>query len=162
MADLQRCQRTLSLDELTTLVTAHSLRRDDLQGFLTTGASDYAHREVFRSPYLELGCIGWRPGQYTPVHDHHESVCCVLVLDGALTNTDYRPLAGRKVARHATRRLLGGEILACAQGSIHCMGNDSAADLFTMHLYSPPLLPLHARVRVEVRAPTLLQGSAGR
>jgi cysteine dioxygenase len=149
ISELVRSHRALSTHELACLVARAGLTREDLAPFVETQEADYAHRELFRSPHVELGCIGWRRGHQTPIHDHHDSACCVLVLEGILTNTAYRPLGGGTAVRGETRRLRAGDILALEGTSVHRMKNEQHADLVTLHVYSPPLLPMHARIKVE-------------
>lgn len=146
---LMYLRRLLSLEELTHLVTRTGLTRDDVGAFVQTREAGYAHRELFRSPYVELGCIGWRRGHHTPVHDHDDSVCCVLVLAGILTNTAYRPVGSVRAAPVETHQLRSGEVLALRRGAIHHMANEHDAELVTLHVYSPPLTPMPNRIRLE-------------
>jgi cysteine dioxygenase len=153
--DLTRFQRVLTLPELTHFVGSAGLTREDLACMVEFREDGYTHHAVFRSRHLEVGCIGWRPGQHTPIHDHHDSVCCMLVVDGLLTNTTYRPHGSATVAAVDTRRLRAGELLGLDHGAIHRLSNEHAASVVTMHVYSPPLPPMHDRIRQEsVRLPT--------
>ncbi len=149
LAELRRAQRGLPLCELTSLVLHARLSAIELEAFLTLEDAAYAHREVFRSPYVEVGCIGWRRGQRTPIHDHADSVCAVLVLDGVLTNTEYHAVAPARIVRGVARRVSRGETLGFERGAIHRMANEQLDALFTLHVYSPPLTPMPHRIRPE-------------
>ena len=149
LMDLRSVQDVLPLHDLTSLVARSGLSREDLEDFLTLEEATYAHHEVFRSPYLEVGCIGWQHGQRTPIHDHAESVCAVVVLDGVLTNIEYRPVARASLVRGETRRVFPGEIIDFERGTIHRMANEHLAAVFTLHVYSPPLPSLDKRIRPE-------------
>jgi cysteine dioxygenase len=102
---------------------------------------------VFKSPWLEINLIGWQSGQFSSVHNHRGSRCCVLVLDGILTNIDYRidPIQGLKEIARLDMR--SGNILCRNDCEVHCCGNQrpQGCDLATLHLYSPPLRPLTER-----------------
>ena len=143
---LARAQRQLHLEELTALVGASGVRRADVAPYLSLHATAYSDQQIYRSSLVELGCIGWRPGQHTPVHHHAGSACCVLVLDGVLTNLEYAdadPLLALQ-----ERTLHAGELLAYRGHELHRMLNDAAngSTLFTLHVYSPPLAPMSHRV----------------
>jgi predicted metal-dependent enzyme (double-stranded beta helix superfamily) len=142
---LAHFEDALALGELEAIVAASGIQRADAAPYLSLQTDSYCHRDVYRSSHLEIGCIGWRPGQHTPVHHHAGSACCVLVLDGVLTNAEFpnseQSLAVQKRTLHA------GDILAYRGHELHRMSNDTLeANLFTLHVYSPPLAPLSHRV----------------
>lgn len=150
---LRRFDHELDLGELAAIIAVSGIQRGDAAPYLSLQADGYCYRQVYRSALVEIGCIGWQPGQHTPVHHHAGSTCCVLVLDGVLTNTEFpssqQTLVGRK------RALYPGENLGYRGHELHRMSNDSrAAHLFTLHVYSPPLAPLSHRVVCEESSPT--------
>lgn len=141
--DLASFDRALELTEMAALVAASGVRRADVARYFSLQDDTYCHRHVYRSSLLEIGCIGWRPKQHTPVHHHAGSACCVLVLAGSLTNTEFIA-ADQPYAAHE-RTLRAGELLTYRGHELHRMANDSTKSLFTLHVYSPPLPAMSTR-----------------
>lgn len=150
LRELSSQRRILRSDELAASVARYKLSASDVATFLALAPDHYAHREVYRSEYLEVGCIGWRSGQHSPIHDHDGSACCVLVLRGVLSNLEYEQGMSGAVVPRGVRQLRAGELLTYGGSEIHRMANEQPAlDLFTFHVYSPPLAPIDQRVRGE-------------
>ncbi|WP_146394011.1 cysteine dioxygenase [Allorhodopirellula solitaria] len=156
-----------TIDELCTVLatTNHALKIEELRGlasrlrlpalqwrkYLTFGLRQFSYRTIYESSCFEVNIIGWRSGQFSSIHDHQGSACCVLVLDGVFTNIDY--VFDTPDALRGTRKAdLGvGEIQCRSDGEIHRCGNAQSGEtkLATLHLYSPPLQPLAVRQRHE-------------
>jgi cysteine dioxygenase len=89
--------------------------------------------------HFELRCLRWRRGEFSSVHHHRSSRCCVRVLLGVLTNLDFIAEEGklRVVGRSDIRT---GEILMKEGTQTHQVSNQQVeGDTVTLHIYSPPL-----------------------
>ncbi|WP_164491674.1 cysteine dioxygenase [Staphylospora marina] len=73
----------------------------------------------------------------TPVHGHGDSICCVQVLEGTVTNRLRSPDAPEEIVDERTFR--SGEFLHTLRGQIHSMYNPGPGRAVTLHLYTPPL-----------------------
>lgn len=144
---LETPQRPLPLPELLEFTSQLQLPRNQWQTDLAFNPHRFCSRTLFASPHFEINIIGWKPGQHSSVHNHSGSACCVLVLDGVLTNRDYQIVPQNQLRETSRIELQPGEILARSDCDIHRCGNEQtgSADLATLHLYSPPLRPLSKR-----------------
>lgn len=149
--DLNRWQRVLSCRELKSIVAKNPLCRTDLAEFVQFQDEDYCHQAIAVEPCFEIGCIGWRPGQASPIHDHRGSACCVQVVEGQLTNTDYMEHAGGGLSAFRTVQLTPENPLLRRDRQLHRVSNDDSLgrDAISLHIYSPPLLPIEQRSRKQ-------------
>ncbi|MFG0334675.1 MAG: cysteine dioxygenase [Maioricimonas sp. JB049] len=149
--DLQRVldefQRSLDELELRQLAGRIRLGREQWEPYVGFLSERFCYRTIYSSFWFEVNVIGWRSGQQSSVHDHRGTACCVLVLDGVLTNTDYAPGPDGRLCETEHVCLHPGELLCRSDRAIHRCGHGgtSGDDLATLHFYSPPLLPLEQR-----------------
>ena len=82
-----------------------------------------------------MSVLVWLPGQQSPIHGH-EVWCAYGVVEGELTEEQYRP-AGNGVEPAKTSVLRAGDIadLDADRSVIHRVCNRSGAPLATLHLY---------------------------
>lgn len=146
-AVLATFQRPLTTDELMELTSRLQLSASEWREYLAFDPHQFCFRTIYHSPHFEINIIGWRSQQHSSIHDHSGTACCVLVLEGTLTNIDYLAVSDKQLRQTTRIELRSGEILARSGSEIHRCGNDqpSGMDLVTLHLYSPPLRPLSER-----------------
>ena len=144
---LETVRRPLTLFELRVLASRLRFSADQWQRYLTFDPRRFSFRAIYSSPHFEINLIGWRSGQFSSLHDHRGTACCVLVLDGVLTNVDYGILSSKVLKETSQVTLRPGQILSRSGCEIHRCGNDQPypVELATLHLYSPPLRPLSRR-----------------
>ena len=108
-------------------------------------AGTYARHLVFRSEFIELLVLCWKPGQRTPIHDHNGSYGAVRVLEGVLWETMFTLSETSGLAYHSSREWTRGKVTGADVPDIHQLGNPdvSGRDLVTLHLYAPPLTSLN-------------------
>jgi cysteine dioxygenase len=136
-------------DELRAVVERHPLNRPDLDAFVRFREAGYFHQPIAEERHFEVGCIGWRVGHASPIHDHRGSACCVQVIEGVLTNTDFMETASGELVVSSVMRLTAGGLFVRSDRQAHRVSNDDPAEgeLISLHVYSPPLRPLTERVR---------------
>ncbi|WP_081585031.1 cysteine dioxygenase [Rhodopirellula baltica] len=137
----------LEIQELRELCSRLQLPSSEWRRFLTYDPHRFSYQTVHESSHFEINVIGWRSGQFSSIHDHRDTACCVLVLDGVLTNIDYHVDSMDEVEETSRFELLPGEMLSRNNWEIHRCGNAQphGVDLATLHMYSPPLRPLEER-----------------
>lgn len=148
---LETFQRPLSGSQLLDLTARLQFPPRQWRECVAFDPQRFCFQTIYKSPYFEVNVIGWRSGQHSSAHDHRGTACCVLVLEGTLTNRDYCTVAGNRLHETARLELGPGEILARSGWEIHRCGNEQpcGAELATLHLYSPPLRPLAERQYLE-------------
>lgn len=146
-AILETIRQPLTVVQLAELTSRLQLPPGQWREHLTFEPDQFSFRTIYGSPHFEINVIGWRSGQFSSVHNHRGTACCVLVLDGVLTSIDYRLVSAKELNETSRVDLRPGEILSCNDREIHCCGNEQpcGTDLATLHLYSSPLRPLAER-----------------
>ncbi len=149
---LSKYDRALPPHQLRKFASQLTLSPSQWQSHVTFHGQHFCYKTLFQSAYFEVNLIGWRPGQSSSIHHHIGSACCVLVLDGLLTNRDYRVACESHLIETAKTDLTCGEVLTRFGTQIHSCGNEQKnVDLTTLHLYSPPLRPLAERYLASQR-----------
>jgi cysteine dioxygenase len=132
--------------ELIRLVSAANVTIDSVVDLCHFHDHHYVRNLIHRLPHVEVLCMCWRSGQRSPIHDHNESNCVVQVLEGSMTNTDFKLLPSGYVCPAVSHEYGVGTIEARSEDDIHQVANLQrvGCNLVTLHVYSPPL----ARVNV--------------
>jgi cysteine dioxygenase len=112
-----------------------------LAPFWIFDACTYRRNLIRRTAAYEALLLCWLPGQKSPIHDHRGSGCAFRVVEGVVTETIYEHIKGSELVCAASMRWLPpGTICASREFDVHEVANmQPAADLVTLHLYSPPL-----------------------
>jgi len=99
----------------------------------------YQRIELAASDQQIIVLIIWRPGQFSPPHDHGGSQCVFRVLSGIATEQRFSPAGDSCAALVEEDHFLPGSIVSCNGQDIHAMGNDAenAQTLVTLHIYRP-------------------------
>lgn len=99
----------------------------------------YTRFEIVSTEAVLLVLIAWRPGEFSPAHDHGGSSCLFRVLRGVATERRFAFRADGRVRTVEEERFLPGSIVACDGEDIHALGNDADQDemLITLHVYRP-------------------------
>lgn len=132
--DAARCR--IIARRLTGLLTPDWLPADAI----APGAESYGRHLLYEDPAgrYSIGSFVWRPGEATPIHDHH---CwgVVGVAQGRLVSQDFQARSeGRNGLRHTTSVIIprGQTIwLSPASGDIHRLVNPAAATAISIHVY---------------------------
>jgi hypothetical protein len=93
---------------------------------------------------VEVWLLGWAPEQGTRPHDHGGASGAFVVLDGQLIET-YRdgPVRSRQAL------LAAGGRSAFGPQRVHLVENRGPANATSVHVYSPPLLPIGERASLD-------------
>ena len=124
-------------EELLNL-TAH---KDLLAEFERFDPVTYRRNRLFRSEFMDILLLCWKPGQRSPIHDHAGSICGVSVLRGESTEIKFAT-SGLGMLIPAGSETSGPDgLMVSSDSDVHIMGNfaGTGADLVTLHCYSPPL-----------------------
>ncbi len=144
------------------LALPHPFRREDVHRFVTrlrvTPAellryqhwSDerYTRTRYYEGERFEILVLCWQEGQWSPIHDHANSICTMYVLEGQAVTSLYHvgPKPGQMdgplaLIEDSTTVLGEGNVTTVFGGDIHRVGNPkgSGRGLMTVHFYLPPI-----------------------
>ena len=99
----------------------------------------YTRTVLHRTPEWEVLLVGWLPGQRTPRHGHGESFGATCVLEGALTEVEYRLAPGGQVLKSERRKHVAGSVFHEQPHTIHRVEHAGRVRAVSLHLYAPPL-----------------------
>lgn len=138
---LAKYRRPLRTHELVHCLQRARLRADDLLPIPPASPEGPGCWTLYENHFFAIRCMSWLPGQRSSIHDHRGSRCCVQVVEGLLTNIEFRR-DSRGTVRPIRRCIrIAGEILVREHLDIHQIANEHPRGkrLVTLHLYSPPL-----------------------
>jgi cysteine dioxygenase len=124
----------LGLEEL-------KLCRHALAGCVHFNDRAYQRNLIHFAEHYEVLVLCWRSGQHSPIHDHGESTCCVLVVEGVATEATFQARSGKGLVVTHSRDLEAGHVMVSRGGDIHQVSNEEphGVDLVSLHVYSPRL-----------------------
>jgi cysteine dioxygenase len=99
----------------------------------------YTRTMIHRTAGLEVMVAGWLPGQRTATHGHGESFGLTCVLEGTLTEVEYRLAPGGQVKKAERRKHGPGGVFHEQPDTIHHVEHAGRVRAVSLHLYAPPL-----------------------
>ena len=117
----------------------HALKLAALTARATFSAQGYTRTQLHRTAGWEVLLMGWLPGQRTTPHGHGESYGLICVLEGTLTEVEYRLARGGRVMKAKRRRHRTGGVFHEQLHSIHHVEHAGRGRAVSLHLYAPPL-----------------------
>lgn len=132
-------ERPFSPEELLALARGVDLDSLELGEHRRFHPECYARNVVLRNEHVELAVICWLPGQASAVHDHGNSNCLYLVVEGGMAEELFELDENGAPQRTVERGWGRGDITLSAPDDIHRITNRAETELVTVHVYSPPL-----------------------
>jgi cysteine dioxygenase len=106
----------------------------------------YTRTCFYRDPHFELLLLNWARDATSPIHDHGDQHCWMMVLDGVLEVEDYVRLDAAEIPGYAQvearglRRLGPGEMDSrSGRYDLHRVAARGATSAVSLHLYAAPL-----------------------
>jgi cysteine dioxygenase len=119
----------------------------DLERWQNWSDERHTRTRYYQGERFEMLVLCWKPGQWSPIHDHANSICTMYVLQGSAVTTMYRvddvvgPNGKKRLVEDATAVLGPTNVTTVFGGDIHRVGNPAASGtgLVTIHVYLPPI-----------------------
>jgi cysteine dioxygenase len=139
---LDRLDARATLPELVDVLEDTCVSMDDVRQFLHFSPVRYTRNLVRNGNWYNLLVLCWRNGQRSPIHDHVGSSCGMRILQGVAAETWFELAPNGHVWAVETKFHHTGSVLGSQDTDKHQISNlqAGAADLVTLHVYSPPLL----------------------
>jgi cysteine dioxygenase len=121
---------------------------DELARYQNWSDERYTRTRFYGGERFEILVLCWNEGQTSPIHDHAQSICSMLVLEGEAETTLYEVRdadagagGGKTLVAEGATRLAAGNLTTVYGGDIHKVGNPkgSGSRLITIHFYLPPI-----------------------
>lgn len=135
---LDSCKLTdgrISAEDLRNFLTNLDYENLDLSPYRKFGDT-YQRNLIVKTPLYEALLLCWKPGQRSPIHDHHGANCGLLVLEGFACENVFKQQNGLRYVQ--TKHFSVGKVCVSSDDEIHEVGNyHSTIDLVTLHIYTP-------------------------
>jgi predicted metal-dependent enzyme (double-stranded beta helix superfamily) len=104
----------------------------------------YTRTRVLEKPHFEIVAMQWAAGSVSPIHDHGESRCWVLMLEGSLyvENFDREDDGSGEVSirQSGTLHINAGELdFRGSPRELHRVVNSSSETAYSLQLYALPI-----------------------
>ncbi len=128
-------------ESLVTLLEQVLPTARELRAHVHFDQRSYRRNLVCRRSGFEVLVLCWLPGQHSPIHDHHGSLCGVAILAGTATEIRFRRNPGGRLEAASTQVLHAGAVTAADDDELHVLANWTSPErgLVTLHVYTPPL-----------------------
>lgn len=126
--------------ELRAIMQQLNVSPDDVESLVEQPSHlPYGRTVLFRSAEVEVILIHLPAGNATFIHDHGASEGCALVLEGRLTNRQYRIGPGGYVYETGAGVVERNQFLYAPKGQIHQMCNEGKERVVSLHAYTPAM-----------------------
>ena len=113
----------IPMSELRAHMELNPVVLGDVEPYVQFSDEKYARNPIFRNDYFELLCLCWKSGQRSPIHDHKGSNCCVRVLLGTITATDFEAAPSGYIKAIRSTDLKPYMVSGLESADIHQMSN---------------------------------------
>jgi len=158
----ERLTRAMGNPEFTAAMERAALAFVKYRSLLPTIPYAYTRTHLIETPHYEIVAMQWAAGSVSPIHDHGDSRCWVLLLEGTLDvhNFERQDDGSGDVAMRdtGTFTLKAGDVDArYGPAELHRVVNSSTESAFSLQLYANPILSYnvfdeHARTSRSVAA----------
>ena len=137
---LKEYKSQIPVRELRNALELHPVTLQDVEPYVKFQDDRYARNPIYRNPYFEMLCLCWKSGQRSPIHDHLGSNCCVRIMEGSMTATDFVRAASGFIKATRSFEMSPYTVSALESADIHQMSNlqESGKHVITLHVYTYP------------------------
>jgi uncharacterized NAD(P)/FAD-binding protein YdhS/predicted metal-dependent enzyme (double-stranded beta helix superfamily) len=141
--EIQKVSTRLDLVQLQEWVARLDLTDLAIANNIYFSPKNYQRQILYRDSNCEIILVCWQPGQFSPIHDHGDSLNVTRVYRGVLTSRtftqDDSPTGKSSPLLLSTRYLQKDEIVGVDRAEIHQLANTSQQNLITLNVYAKPL-----------------------
>jgi cysteine dioxygenase len=132
--------------DMAVLLSVARLGAANLSRELVARPKNYTRTLLYAEERFEVLLLNWSPGSASPVHDHGDQYCWLVVLEGRLEVDDYAridageiPGYARIEARGSRTLEPGGLDLRSGRFDLHRVTATADAPAVSLHVYSAPM-----------------------
>ncbi|MFM8270480.1 MAG: cysteine dioxygenase [Pseudomonadota bacterium] len=130
-------------DKVDLFLKTRSFLEDTFLPFIHFRDDTYGRNLVYRNEFFELAVLTWLPGHRTPIHDHANQRCWMMVESGELVFKNYEsPTSDSSKLRAlgpAETIKSGNQVYIDDGLGIHSITNASPKPAVSLHLYAGPI-----------------------
>ncbi len=141
LAALDQYADRVPIEDLLSLLDRTTISLDEVRDHVRFDDHYYQRNLVRRGTAYEALVLCWKNGQRSTIHDHLETSCGVIVIDGIATETLFARNARGWIYPTATEERAAGGVCGSADLDTHQLSalQEDGSDLVTLHIYSPPM-----------------------
>ncbi|NBX81640.1 hypothetical protein EBQ90_00920 [bacterium] len=130
-------------EKVDEFLKSRTFSEDAFLPFIHFRDDTYGRNLVYRNEFFELAVLTWLPQHRTPIHDHANQRCWMLVEAGELTFKNYHPptsdSAGLRPLGKSEVLKKGSPIYIDDDLAVHAITNASKKPAVSVHLYAGPI-----------------------
>jgi len=126
--------------EIVSLLHASNIQLDELkqwERFDHNPSEGYGRAVVHQGEHYEIMVMSWAPSDYSAAHNHGHANWGAVKVFGSLEHISYK-LENNLISISEKERLDPNTIIAINEKLIHQMGNPSAENILSLHVYGTP------------------------
>lgn len=135
--------RQLELDQLQDWVAKLDLESLAIAKHICFSPKNYQRQILYRNSNCEIILVCWQPGQFSPIHDHGDSLNVTRVYQGVLTSRTFAQTdsATKKLSPLLLEEkyLQPDKLVGVDRAQIHQLANTSEQNMITLNIYAKPL-----------------------
>ncbi|NVK73103.1 MAG: cysteine dioxygenase family protein [Oceanospirillaceae bacterium] len=136
---LQKLSLCRDIESLKTTFAMIPADTSQLLKYIRFDAESYTRNRVIRTDKFEILVLCWKAGQESKIHNHEDSTCMFMVVEGELTDTHFVRNSDQLISISVNELSYGQRSLLFGENYYHKISNNSNVDAVSIHLYSPPL-----------------------
>ncbi|MFM8316296.1 MAG: cysteine dioxygenase [Deltaproteobacteria bacterium] len=144
----QQTSTSFKTDIVDNFLKNHKIDHEEFLPYTFFREETYGRNLVAKNDFFELLVLTWLPEQRTPIHDHADQRCWMLMELGSLTFKNYEPVGsiidGKKyqlkpLGKAETIKAGNQPIYIDDGWGLHSIANASRKPAISVHLYAGPV-----------------------
>jgi cysteine dioxygenase len=113
--------------------------QDVIQYLIEPDQFQYGRNTLYENEHVEVCVLNWVKDSKSHIHDHAESDCTMLVIQGELINEDYCINDNNAPVSVQSSICRMNDIKSVSKSDIHEIRQTGEIDSISLHVYYPPI-----------------------
>ncbi|MCF6147359.1 MAG: hypothetical protein E3K37_01740 [Candidatus Kuenenia sp.] len=144
IARFESLQEIPTEKELRNCIEGLSREQFSIDQYIMFSEHEYKRNIIYTSSKCELVILCFKPGQYTPIHDHGGSVGIAFIYEGIMTEELFDKQLSSGMIVPSVKKLCSANEASCIDvTTIHRVSNTHNDGLVALNIYLPPLTSMN-------------------
>jgi predicted metal-dependent enzyme (double-stranded beta helix superfamily) len=132
-------ERNLTVNSVESYLKNLTVTKNDLTQYLVAPRHfEYDRYTLFKNENIEVCVLNWVKGSKSTLHDHANSDCTMLVVQGQLLNKNYRLDDANQLVSQI-HFIHEEDVVSISKSDIHQLEQTGDENAITLHAYYPPI-----------------------
>lgn len=130
----------LTIDCVEIFLKSLKITKEDIDKYLLQPKElEYGRYTLFYNEHVEVCILNWVKGSKSKIHDHGNSDCSMLVIEGILANKNYKLNDQEELVEVFTNFNKREDVVSISNTEIHGIEQVEGDAAITLHVYYPPI-----------------------